>query len=73
MNVDTDGPQLMDLATIRRAANLTQVQLAVGLGVGQPSVSKMDAETLLPEFATIPTRLSSTQHSPKPAAAALTT
>jgi transcriptional regulator with XRE-family HTH domain len=35
----------MDLAAIRRAAGLTQVELAVNLGVGQAQVSKIERQS----------------------------
>ncbi|MBE5477836.1 hypothetical protein E3G68_005169 [Mycobacteroides abscessus] len=34
----------LDLSAIRHAANLTQVELASGLGVGQSAVSKIEAQ-----------------------------
>jgi transcriptional regulator with XRE-family HTH domain len=35
---------MIDLAAIRRAAGLTQVQLAANLGVGQAQISKIERE-----------------------------
>jgi transcriptional regulator with XRE-family HTH domain len=36
---------MIDLAAIRRAAGLTQIQLAATLGVGQAQVSKLERQS----------------------------
>lgn len=36
---------MIDLAAIRRAAGLTQIQLAAKLGVGQAAVSKIERQS----------------------------